>query len=63
MITSVNLVKGGGTVPHQTIVDVNIYRGVVSTLRDKKKLRATPELVDYYQHRSKANVRQRFGQT
>jgi hypothetical protein len=53
-------VKGGSTVPHQTIVDVNIYRGVVSTLRDKKKLRATPELVEYYQHRTKANVRQRF---
>jgi len=53
-------VKGGGTVPHKTIMDINLYRGVVNTLRDKKKLRATPELVEYYQHRSKANVRQRF---
>jgi hypothetical protein len=51
---------GGNTVPHKTIEDINLYRGVVNTLRDKKKLRATLELVEYYQHRSKAKVRQRF---
>ena len=51
---------GGNTVPHKTIDDINLYRGVVNTLRDKKKLRATLELVECYQHRSKANVRQRF---
>ncbi len=53
------VLEGGYTVPHQTVDDVVRYRAVVSTLRDKKELRATPELVEYYQHRAKANVRQR----
>lgn len=52
-------IKGGFTIPHTTITDVVRYRGVVSTLRDKKKLRATPELVEFYQARSKQNVRMR----
>ena len=47
------------TVPFNTIDDIVRHRGVVSTLRDKKNVRATPELVDYYQKRSKQNVRSR----
>ncbi len=43
----------GTTVPYETVNDV-------STLREKKKLRATPKLVEFYQSRSKQNVRMRF---
>lgn len=51
--------QGGYTVPHQTMDDFLKYRGVVNNLRGKKKLRATPELVEYYQARAKQNVRSR----
>ena len=53
----------GSTVPFQTIHDIVRYRGVASTLRDKKKQRATLKDVKYYQDRSrsKQNVRMRGG--
>ena len=50
----------GTTVPHDTVNDIVRYRAVVSTLREKKKLRAIPELVEFYQSRSKQKVRMRF---
>ena len=50
---------GGATVPHQHVNDIVRYRGVVGNLREKKKLRATPERVEYYQSRAKQNVRSR----
>jgi len=50
----------GTTVPHKTINDIVRYRAVASTLREKKKLRATPEQVEFYQSRSKQKVRMRF---
>lgn len=52
-------VKGGGTVPHKHVNDIVRYRGVVGNLRDKKKMRATPDMVEYYQARAKQNVRSR----
>ncbi len=52
-------VEGGGTVPHICVDDIVRYRGVVGNLREKKKVRATPEKVEYYQARAKQNVRSR----
>jgi hypothetical protein len=52
-------VEGGGTVPHAHVDDIVRYRGVVGNLREKKKIRATPEMVEYYQARAKQNVRSR----
>lgn len=52
-------VVGGGTVPYKHVNDVVRYRAVVSNLRNKKKIRATPEKVEYYQARAKQNVRSR----
>jgi len=52
-------VKGGGTIPHEHVNDIVRYRGVVANLREKKKLRATPEKVEYYQARAKQGVRLR----
>ena len=51
--------KGGDTVPHEHVNDIVRYRGVVGNLREKKKIRATPERVEYYQSRAKQNVRSR----
>ncbi len=51
----------GTTIPFQTIHDVVRYRAVVATLRDKKKVRATLDKVEFYQSRSKQNVRMRGG--
>jgi len=52
-------VEGGRTVPHEHVNDIVRYRGVVGNLREKKKIRATPEKVEYYQARAKQNVRSR----
>ena len=52
-------VKGGGTVPHEHVNDIVRYRGVVGNLREKMKIRATSEKVEYYQARAKQNVRSR----
>lgn len=52
-------VAGGGTVPHKNLDDIVRYRGVVGNLREKKKVRATAESVEYYQHRAKQGVRSR----
>lgn len=52
-------VQGGGTVPHEHVDDIVRYRGVVGNLREKKKIRATSEKVEYYQVRAKQNVRSR----
>lgn len=49
----------GNTKPHNTIDDFIRHRTVSNTLRTKKNKRATPELVDFYQVRSKQNVRKR----
>jgi len=53
--------SNGTTKPFKTIHDVVRYRAVVSTLRDKKKQRATLKDVEYYQSRSKQHVRMRGG--
>ncbi len=47
------------TEPFCTVNDIVRYRAVVSTLRNKKQMRSTPELVEYYQARSKQNIRSR----
>ncbi|NOR55186.1 MAG: hypothetical protein GQ531_03160 [Sulfurovum sp.] len=52
-------IEGGGTVPHKHVDDIVRYRGVVGNFREKKKIRATPEKVEYYQARAKQNVRSR----
>ena len=52
-------IDGGRTVPHVCVNDIVRYRGVVGNLREKKKIRATPERVEYYQSRAKQNVRSR----
>jgi len=55
------LLPDGTTKPFETIHDVVRYRAVVATLRDKKKVRATLDDVEYYQSRAKQNVRMRGG--
>ena len=52
-------IDGGRTEPHACADDIVRYRGVVGNLREKKKIRATPEKVEYYQARAKQNVRSR----
>lgn len=47
------------TMPHETMEDFLRYRNCAQNIREKKKIRATPELVNQYQHRSKNNVRKR----
>jgi hypothetical protein len=49
------------TYPHNTIEDFTRYRAVAENLRNTKKQRATPQLVEYFQHRAKQNVRLRGG--
>jgi len=56
-------VDGGNTVPHDEIDDFLRFRQCASYLRNKKKMRATVGLVDYYQSRAKQNVRSRGSQT
>lgn len=53
------IIEDNQTIPHRTINDLVRYRGVVNNLRDKKKIRATPERVSLYQARAKQNVRMR----
>jgi len=53
------LLSDGSTRPFKDIDTFKRVRGVVSTLRDKKKMRATPELVSFYAQRSKQGVRVR----
>lgn len=52
---------GKTTYPHNTIEDFTRYRAVAENLRNTKKQRATPQLVEYFQHRAKQNVRLRGG--
>ena len=51
----------GSTMPHTDIKEFLSYRGCCNYIRAKKEIRATPELVEYYQFRSKQNVRTRGG--
>ena len=51
------VLSDGSTKPHKTINDFKRDRGVVNTLRDKKKVRATAELVTFYSNRTKQGVR------
>jgi len=51
--------EGGFTKPHKTIEDFLRYRAVSNNLRTKKNIRATTDLVDFYQNRAKHNVRKR----
>lgn len=53
------VLEGGFTKPHQSMDDFRRFRAVSNTLREKKGLRATPELVNFYQIRAKQNVRLR----
>ncbi len=53
------IIANGFTVPHQTMQEMILHRGVVNTLRMKKNMRATPDLVSFYQKRAKHNVRMR----
>jgi len=53
------IIDDGFTVPHQTMQEMTLHRGVVNTLRMKKNIRATPELVSFYQKRAKSNIRMR----
>lgn len=57
------VLSDGSTKAFNSVDDVKLYRGVVQTLRGKKGLRATPELVHYYANRSKQNVRSRGSAT
>ena len=56
------VLSDGSTKPHKTINDFKRFRSVVNTLREKKKLRATPELVTFYASRAKQGVRLRGSQ-
>jgi len=51
----------GTTVPHTDMKEFARYHGSCNHIRAKLHKRATPELVEYYQLRSKQNVRQRGG--
>ena len=53
------VLKGGATRPHKKMDDFKRFRAVVNNLREKKKIRATPERVAYFQTRAKQNVRSR----
>lgn len=53
------VIDNNQTIPHKNMNDLVRYRGVVNNLRDKKKIRATPERVSFYQSRAKQNVRMR----
>lgn len=52
-------IEGGFTKPHKNMEDFLRYRAVSNNLRTKKNIRATTDLVDFYQNRAKHNVRKR----
>ncbi len=53
------VLSDGSTRPFKTMDEFKAHRAVMNTLRKKKGIRATPELVNYYANRSKQNVRNR----
>ena len=56
------VLSDGSTKPHNTINDFKRFRSVMNTLREKKKIRATPTLVAFYASRAKQGVRLRGSQ-